>query len=136
MLSHEPLAFRGAFTNPDTALSPRLGLAVSPVEDPTYETVRLDGNPRSAYYALMDEPRVKAVVTRQREFRAFAELSHAHWVILDNAKTKRDGWFYECLTANILAAFKVEAYLNHLGPLLFRDWEERHPWPTKPARPI
>lgn len=82
----------------------------------------------------MAEPKVKAVVTRTREFRAFAELSYAHWVILENAKTEREGWSYECLAANILAAFKMEAYVNHIGPLLFQNWEERRSWRSKLKR--
>lgn len=72
----------------------------------------------------MTSERVRAEVSRSRDFRAFAELSHAHWVILDNAKARREGWLYECLTANILAAFKMEAYFNHVGSLLFADWEQ------------
>jgi len=72
----------------------------------------------------MASSRVRAEVTRSRDFRGFAELIHAHWVILDNAKGKREGWLYECLTANILAAFKMEAYFNHVGSLLFSDWEQ------------
>ena len=40
--------------------------------------------------------RVRAEVKRSRSFRGFAELSQAHWVILENAKAKHDGWLYEC----------------------------------------
>lgn len=82
----------------------------------------------------MCEPDVRVTVTREREFRAFAELSYAHWVILEKAKVQRDGWSYECLTANLLAAFKVEAYLNHIGPVLVPDWKEREPWHRKLKR--
>jgi len=76
----------------------------------------------------MSSRRVRAEIERSRSVRGFAELSQAHWVILENAKTKRNGWAYECLTANILAAFKMEAYFNHAGSLLFEEWDkiERH----------
>jgi hypothetical protein len=72
----------------------------------------------------MPSRRVRAEIERSRSFRGFAELCQAHWVILENAKTKRDGWLYECLTANILAAFKMEAYFNHSGLLLFANWDK------------
>lgn len=72
----------------------------------------------------MSSRRVRAEIKRSRSFRGFAELCQAHWVILENAKAKRDGWLYECLTANILAAFKMEAYFNHAGSLLFANWDK------------
>jgi hypothetical protein len=59
---------------------------------------------------------------------------NAHWVLVDNAKKQRPGSLYECLAANILAAFKLEAYLNHLGPLILADWDEKRGWHFKLER--
>jgi len=70
----------------------------------------------------MTSKRVCAETQRSRLFCGFIELSYAHRVILENAKNKCPGYFYECLTANILGAFKMEAYFNHIGPRLFADW--------------
>jgi hypothetical protein len=73
----------------------------------------------------METDRVRATVKRSRNVIAFAELSHANWVIFQNAKEEREGWFYDCLAANVLAAFKFEAYLNHVGKALFpHSWNK------------
>ena len=56
--------------------------------------------------------RIKATVTREREVNMFAELSHGHSVLLDNAKQKRDGYLYEAMSCLVIAAFKSEAFLN------------------------
>ena len=65
---------------------------------------------------------VKAKVKRRRDVNTSAELSHANWVLLENAEQKREGWFYECLVTIVVAAFKFEAYLNHVGNVLFPSW--------------
>lgn len=68
--------------------------------------------------------KIRAEVKYERDFRAFAELARAHRVILENAVLQHEGWFYECLTANILAAFKMEAYFNHVGKLFWpEEWD-------------
>lgn len=56
-------------------------------------------------------------VSRKRTFNAFAELRHANRVLLENARLKRDGWFYECMTSILLSAFSFEAYLNLAVPI-------------------
>lgn len=70
----------------------------------------------------MGTERVRATVKRSRAVNTFAELSHANRVLLENTEQKREGWFYECLTTIVIAAFKFEAYLNHVGDKLFPDF--------------
>lgn len=41
----------------------------------------------------MSSRRVRAEIERSRSFRGFAELRHAHGVILENAKMKREGGY-------------------------------------------
>ena len=72
----------------------------------------------------MSDERVRAVVKREREVRTFAELANGNWVLLEDAKEQRKGCFYEFLSAILMAAFKLEAYLNHVGPRLFPYWTE------------
>ena len=67
----------------------------------------------------MGTGKVQATVRRSRQVNTFAELSHANRVLLENAEQKREGWFYECLTTIVMAAFKFEAYLNHAGKAIF-----------------
>ncbi len=85
----------------------------------------------------MGTGRVKAKVKRSRDVNTSAELSHANWVLLQNTEQKRDGWFYECLTTIVVAAFKFEAYLNHVGKALFPSfWSEMERLSHKQKRRI
>ncbi len=79
----------------------------------------------------MTDERIKADVKRERDVKTFAILSNANCVLLANAEKKRDGWFYECMTPILMAAFKFEAYLNHVGAALFPYWEEMERLPHK-----
>jgi hypothetical protein len=73
----------------------------------------------------MESGRVRATVKRSRNVNTFAELSWANWVLLENTEQQREGWFYECLTTIVMAAFKFEAYLNHVGAAVFPSyWKE------------
>lgn len=57
-----------------------------------------------------------------RHVNVFAELSHGNSVLLENAKEQRPGYHYETLAAVLMAAFKFEAFLNHLGTLTIPFW--------------
>jgi hypothetical protein len=54
----------------------------------------------------------------------FGELSHANYVLLDNAKRKNDGYFYEVMSCLVISAFKHEAFINHLGYAILPNWNE------------
>lgn len=54
----------------------------------------------------------------------FGELSHGNYVLLDNAKQQKDGYFYEIMSCLVVAAFKYEAFINHLGYALLSSWHE------------
>jgi hypothetical protein len=47
----------------------------------------------------------------------------AAWHALKNGAARPTGSFYEWMTANVFAAFCLEAYLNHLGARRFKCWE-------------
>jgi hypothetical protein len=85
---------------------------------------------RASQPAPASDERVRATVKRAREVRVFAELSHANWVLLENARHGRPGYFYECMTTILMSAFRFEAYLNYVGEAVFPFWEEmeRLPW--------
>lgn len=74
---------------------------------------------------------IKAVVSRERDHNMFAELSAAHHVLLENAKQQRDGYFYESLSCLIFAAFKFEAFLNHIGYRLLPSWAQMERLPNE-----
>ena len=52
-------------------------------------------------------------------------------MLLENTKEQREGWFYECMTTILMAAFKFEAYLNHAGAAIFPYWDEMERLPHK-----
>ncbi len=54
----------------------------------------------------------------------FGELSHANYVLLENAIRQNDGYFYELMSCLVIAAFKHEALINHLGYALLPNWQE------------
>ena len=76
-----------------------------------------------------DKWRIKA----KRHVNVFAELSHGNSVLLENAKEQRPGFHYETLAAVLMAAFKFEAFLNHLVALTISFWSsiERLPHRNK-----
>jgi hypothetical protein len=70
-------------------------------------------------------------VEAERTVFTFAVLRAAGWHALQDGAARYEGSFYEWMTANIFAAFSLEAYLNHLGPLRFQCWEELERLPVE-----
>ncbi len=77
------------------------------------------------------EAKIEATVTRKRNVNMFAELSHGNWSILDRAKEQRDGYHYELMSCLIFAAFKHEAFINHLGYALIPHWNDLERKPNR-----
>jgi hypothetical protein len=73
---------------------------------------------------MTEEERVRATVKRERHVTAFAELRSANYALLKNTRQQKPGWLYECMTTIITSAFKIEAYLNHVGAALFPFWDQ------------
>ena len=74
---------------------------------------------------------IDARVSRSRNVNMFAELSHGNWSILDRAKEKRDGYHYELMSCLMFAAFKHEAFINHLGYALIPNWNDLERKPNR-----
>jgi hypothetical protein len=73
----------------------------------------------------------KSKITAERHVNVFAELSHGNHVLLENAKERKAGYHYETLASIIVAAFKFEAFLNHLGFLIIPFWTSIERLPHK-----
>ena len=71
----------------------------------------------------MEDP-IRAEVSRSRYVNMFGELSHANYVLLEDAKRKNDGYFYEVMSCLVFAAFKHEAFINHVGYALLPNWHD------------
>jgi hypothetical protein len=67
---------------------------------------------------------VKATVKRERKVSMYSELRQANFVLLKNAKLKRDGYIYEHLSCIIMTAFSFEAFMNDLGSKILPYWNK------------
>ncbi|RJQ78544.1 MAG: hypothetical protein C4519_11965 [Desulfobacteraceae bacterium] len=67
---------------------------------------------------------VKLEIEHEREFKPYVELSRANRIILDNARQKRDGWLYECMSSILISAFQFEGLINQIGYIVIPYWEE------------
>lgn len=70
----------------------------------------------------LEQRRLHRVVA-ERKVNTFAVLHSASWHALQDGISELKGSFYEWMTANVFAAFSLEAYFNHLGSLRFKCWE-------------
>lgn len=63
------------------------------------------------------------LVTKKRTVHTYAELWHASGCMLENGQRTAEGSTWQFLSSTLLTAFTFEAYLNHIGPTLFRNWD-------------
>jgi hypothetical protein len=68
--------------------------------------------------------KTKVKVRKERDYRPHADFHHAVWIHLQHAKARHEGWHYSVLSAILLSAFTVEAYLNYVGPALEAGWDD------------
>jgi hypothetical protein len=89
---------------------------------------------RNFYQALtlsMDKPsegkpaaNTKVKVRKERDYWPHAEFYHAVWVHLEHVKEQQQGHYYSLLSAFMLSAFTIEAYLNYVGPKVEPGWAD------------
>jgi len=65
----------------------------------------------------------KVQVKKERPVKMYRELYDASSVFIERSKEHLNGAFYEYLASLLLSAFTFEAYLNHLGDRLFKNWD-------------
>jgi len=82
---------------------------------------------------MLDDPQKRRShkVEANRTVFTFAQLHAAGVHALQDGTGRAKGSFYEFMTANMFAAFSVEAYLNHLGPRKFNCWEKLERLPVE-----
>lgn len=66
----------------------------------------------------------KARVSKERQVNTYVELWHASHVMLEKAKKDQDGSFHHVMASLTFTAFMMEAYLNHVGPQIFKCWDD------------
>lgn len=80
---------------------------------------------------MSDVRAARVVVTKKRDVRTYSELWHASKSVLDTAAENPKGSTWLFLSSLVLTAFTFEAFLNHVGPLLFGHWghlDRLSPW--------
>src|SRR5688500_2701065 len=75
---------------------------------------RKRGNPPMA--------QTKRRIERTGQFYTYAYLYETAWNAFESAQTCEIGKNHHFLSANIFAAFTLEAYLNHIGQLTIPTW--------------
>jgi hypothetical protein len=63
-------------------------------------------------------------VRKERHYRPHTEFYHAVSVHLSHVKEQHPGHYYSLLSAFLLSAFTLEAYLNYVGPVVERAWDD------------
>jgi len=66
----------------------------------------------------------KAKVSKERQVNTYAYLLHASKVMLQKAQNEREGSVYHAMASLTFTAFMLEAYLNHVGPQIFKCWDD------------
>lgn len=64
----------------------------------------------------------KVKISRERQVKTYAELRHASRVMLCKVEKDKEGSFYQFMASLIFTAFMMEAYLNDIGPRIFKCW--------------
>lgn len=68
--------------------------------------------------------KVEAEIKRTRHVSMFDQLRSANHVLLDNAKSERDGYLYEYLSCLVMSAFSFEALVNDVGHRAIPAWDD------------
>jgi hypothetical protein len=71
----------------------------------------------------MSKP-AKVVITKQRTVHTYAELWHASDCVLSAGLANPKGSSWQFLSSAVLTAFAFEAYLNHVGAVTLKSWNE------------
>jgi hypothetical protein len=62
--------------------------------------------------------------SRERIIHTHAELWHASRVVLRSGQETAKGSVWQFLASAIFTAFAFEAYLNHIGPMVYARWDD------------
>ena len=76
------------------------------------------------YSIIQGMAKHKARVSKERQVNTYVELWHASHVMLEKAKKDQDGSFHHVMASLTFTAFMMEAYLNHVGPQIFKCWDD------------
>src|SRR5271154_2859383 len=64
-----------------------------------------------------------AQITTERRVTMYAEMWDGSTILLRRSAPGTEASYWGVMSALLLAAFAFEAYLNHIGPTLFKTWQ-------------
>lgn len=62
-------------------------------------------------------------VIKEREVKTYTELWHTSWCLLEQGREQERGCAHQFRASIVFTAFTMEAYLNHIGPQIFKCWD-------------
>lgn len=65
----------------------------------------------------------KISISKERNVRTYAEMWHTSRVLLSLGKENPKGSYHHFIASLVFTAFTLEAYLNHIGPQIFKCWD-------------
>lgn len=66
----------------------------------------------------------KVAVSKEREVKTYAEMWHMSCCLLQKGLNDPKGSFHQFMASLVFTAFTLEAYLNHIGPKVFKCWDD------------
>lgn len=79
-------------------------------------------NPRLTRVLAEANMKKKVVTTKERQVRTYAEMWHTSSCLLKKGQEQPIGSKHQFMASLVFTAFTLEAYLNHIGPKLFKSW--------------
>jgi hypothetical protein len=64
----------------------------------------------------------KVNIKKKRHVVTYAELWHTSRSLLRQGQSQEEGSYHQFMGSLVFTAFSFEAYLNHIGPKVFRNW--------------
>ena len=64
----------------------------------------------------------RSKINKERQVITYAELWHTSEWLLKQGQNQEEGSFHQFMGSLVFTAFSFEAYLNHIGPRVFRNW--------------
>ena len=63
------------------------------------------------------------IISKERDVRTYVEMWRASRFLLMMGKDVQEESYYHFMASIVFTAFSLEAYLNHLGPNIFKCWD-------------
>jgi hypothetical protein len=72
----------------------------------------------------MDKSKAKVIIEKERAVNTYTDMWHTSRCLLDKGTEDQKGRYHQFMASLVFTAFTLEAYLNHIGPQLFKCWSD------------